>query len=182
MTDLNEAARPKARKLHGVTPAQRAKGRHLAAIHRLHLRDMAQLKALIDQIEHDRAVASTLADTLDTMVMADNLRRFGALCGRECNHLFFHHGAEEQQLFPAVETRAGAAFAPLIAKLRAEHEVIHALIEALRDGAQALIASPDDATYTALRDTFTRLHAGLKSHFHYEETELEEALGTFDIF
>ena len=179
--ELNEGARPRAPKLANVTSAQRQAGRTLAAIHRLHLRDMAQVKLLIDRIEEDRAAAPGLVAHLGDMGMNRNLQLFGTLCGRECNHLLFHHGAEEQQIFPAVESRAGSGFAALVAKLREEHLVVHALLEDLAQGAQALSDSPDDETYASLRDTFNRLHAVLRSHFHYEETELEEALGAFNL-
>jgi len=179
LSDLREAECPQAPKLPDVTERQRAQGRHLAAIHRLHLREIAQIRGLIERIDADRAAAPDLAAAVSGLSMRRNLATFGALCGRECHALFFHHDAEEYQLFPVVDRLPG--FAPLVAKLRQEHTVIHALIDALGAGAEALVASPDDHSYAALRDTFRRLAAALASHFHYEETELEEALGTLGI-
>lgn len=177
LSDLKEDERPSAPRIAGVTEAQRAQGRHLALIHEHHQAEMAQVRALMEAIETDRGAAGALSDAVGAMTMADNLRSFGTLCGRECQHLMFHHGAEEHDMFPAIERMGGNAFAAIVAKLRAEHEVVHALLEELRAGAQTLVATPDDAHYAALRDTFVRLEAVVKSHFRYEETELEEVLG-----
>lgn len=177
LRDLKEDERPNAPKLRGVTDAQRAQGGHLAAIHQYHLQEMAQVRALMDRIEADRSAAQTLSEAVGAMTMTGNLRAFGTLCGRECQQLMFHHRAEDGDMFPAVERMGGPAFVAIIAKLRAEHEVVHALLEELATGANALAATPDDATYAALCDTFVRLEAVVKSHFRYEETELEEILG-----
>lgn len=181
LADLKEDARPRAPKIEGVSDAQRAQGRHLAMIHAMHLRDVAQLRGLVDAIERDRGAAKELSEKVAGLDMTHNLQRFGVLCGRECNNLLFHHDAEEHHVFPALEARTDMGLGAVIAKLREEHEVIHTLLEELYAGASALITSPDDATYAALRDTFTQLEAALKSHFCYEETELEEALGVSNI-
>ena len=177
LTDLKEDQRPSAPPIAGVTDAQRAQGQHLAAIHQYHLREMAQVRALMEVIETNRSAAQALSEAVDTMTMTGNLRAFGTLCGRECQQLSFHHRAEDGDLFPAVERMGGTPFLALVAKLRAEHEVVHALVDELAAGARALIANPDDAHYAAVRDTFLRLEAVVKSHFRYEETELEEVLG-----
>ncbi len=112
--------------------------------------------------------------------MTENLRDFGALCGRECNNLLYHHGAEEQQIFPILEARADAGLRAVIDKLRQEHTVIHTLLEALGAQADAVMAAPGPDSYAALKDTFDKLETAIKSHFSYEETELEEALGVFN--
>ncbi|MCC0031057.1 MAG: hemerythrin domain-containing protein [Brucellaceae bacterium] len=177
LADLKENERPRAPKIEGLSEAQRALGRRLSMIHAMHLRDVAQLRALVDRIDQDRAAAGQLSEALEGLDMTRNLRTFGVLCGRECNNLLFHHGAEEHHVFPALEEQADAPLAAVLAKLRQEHEVIHALLEALHAGASAIYDSPDDATYAALRDTFGQLEATLKSHFGYEETELEDVLG-----
>ena len=177
LTDLREDERPRAPRIPGAGEADRARGRTLAAIHRLHLGDLAQLRALIDRIDREENAPSALADKLAGLEMSRNLRDFGALCGRECNTLLFHHGAEEGQVFPVLESAGSAGLRAVIAKLRAEHEVVHTLMLELDDRARAILQAPDDGRYAALRDTFTRLEAVIRSHFAYEETELEEALG-----
>ena len=177
LADLKENERPRAPKIEGLSEAQRELGRRLSMIHAMHLRDIAQLRVLVDRIDHDRAAVGQLSETLEGLDMTRNLRAFGVLCGRECNNLLFHHGAEEHHVFPALEERADAPLAAVLAKLRQEHEVIHALLEALHAGAGAIYDSPDDASYSSLRETFGQLEAALKSHFGYEETELEDVLG-----
>jgi len=181
ISDLREQDRPRAPKIPGATDAQRQQGRVLAMIHASYLENMAQLRGLVEHIDTDRTAAATLAETIDNLQMTRNLRTFGALCGRECHHLLFHHGAEEHHVFPALEARAEQGVRAVIAKLKEEHVVIHALLEALSGQANALMATPDPAAYAELKDTFGKLEAVLKSHFRYEETELEEALGFHSI-
>jgi iron-sulfur cluster repair protein YtfE (RIC family) len=180
MSDLNEQARPLAPAIPGATDAQRKRGRTLAMIHAMHLRDVAQVRALIKRIEFDRAAAGVLSETIARLEMTENLRDFGALCGRECNNLLYHHGAEEQQIFPILEARADAGLRAVIDKLRQEHTVIHTLLEALGAQADAVMAAPGPDSYAALKDTFDKLETAIRSHFSYEETELEEALGVFN--
>ncbi len=181
MSDLNEQARPLAPAIPGATDAQRKRGRTLAMFHAMHLRDMAQVRALVDRIEVDAAAAGVLSETIARLEMTENLRGFGALCGRQCNHLLYHHGAEEQQIFPLLEARADAGLRAVIDKLRQEHNVIHNLLEALGAQADAVMAAPGPDSYAALKDTFDKLETAIKSHFSYEETELEEALGVFNV-
>lgn len=178
---LNEDQRPRAPRLTGLSPAQRAQGRQLAVIHRHHLADVARLTRLVERIETERGAAASLAEAVEGLAMRRNLEVFGALCGQECLALTFHHDAEESHVFPAIAGMPG--FAPLIAKLRQEHRVVHALIAELGAGAAALTDRPEDAdAYAALKTTVARLDAVLRSHFHYEETELEDALGLLPLF
>ncbi|WP_424929008.1 hemerythrin domain-containing protein [Amaricoccus tamworthensis] len=181
LSALKVHARPRAPKIPGATDAQREQGRSLAMIHAMHLSDMAMIRQMVERIEHDRSAAKDLAEAVPELAMTRNLRNFGALCGRECNNLLFHHGAEEHHMFPALEELGDTGLRAVIAKLREEHEVIHALLEDLGTGAMAVMQSPDPSTYAALRDTFEMLDAAIRSHFGYEETELQEALGVFQV-
>lgn len=177
VSDLREAARPHAPRIEGVTEEQRRRGRHLALIHGFHLRDIARIRAFVAHIDSDPEAAGKLAAAVDDMEMTRNLRAFGAVCGQECGSLLFHHGAEEQQVFPLLDRVGGEGLRAVVRKLREEHEVVHALLDELAAGARAIEAAPGPETYAALRDCFGRLEAVLRSHFGYEETELEEALG-----
>ena len=181
LADLKENERPHAPRIEGLSEAQRALGRRLAMIHAMHLREIGQMRALVERIDRDRAAAAQLSDAVEELDMTRNLRNVGVLCGRECNSLLFHHGAEEHHVFPALEAQAEAPLAAVLAKLRQEHEVIHTLLEELHTGARAVYETPDDANYSALRGTFDMLEAALKSHFGYEETELEDVLGVTGI-
>lgn len=182
---LNEAARPAAPRIEGATEAHRRQGGRLALIHAMYLREMAQTRQLVDQIEAAETAAAArdgaraLAARLDEMPMLRNLRLFGALCGQHCAHVMAHHDIEEAHMFPHLDRAAGAGFAPVLAKLRAEHEVIHARLEALALAVQEMMQAPGAAAYGPLKAAFEALYTDMQSHFGYEETELREALGVY---
>ncbi|KAA2312961.1 hemerythrin domain-containing protein [Pseudooceanicola sediminis] len=178
--DLDEAGRPHAPPIPGATDLHRRQGRHLAAIHRMHLRDIAEISGLVARIDSDTSAPGQLVDKVQALAVTRNIRTFGTLCGGECNRLLFHHDAEEQHVFPILEQRGSDGLRAVVAKLRQEHEVIHTLLEQLAIGARRVLSEPDASAYGDLRATFTALETALRSHFHYEETELEEALGVHD--
>ena len=179
--ELNERARPKAPAMPEATDAHRAVGRQLRMIHDAHRRELAAIRAIVDRIEADGlgrdGTGDDLAGAIDGMGMARDLRLFGALCGRECQHLQFHHDIEEGHTFPIMEARGGEGLRAVIAKLREEHHVVHALIGALAERGEAFLRGPDARRLAALREVLDRLDAVVASHFGYEEAELEEALG-----
>lgn len=177
--DLDEAHRPTAPRLPDVSDAQRRNGRRLAAIHRMHLQDMARIAMVIARIRAGDDPPDQLLQVILAAEMAQNYRAFGTLCGQECRILTAHHDAEETGLFPKLEAKAPEGIRAVVAKLRAEHKVVHARLEELTEAAEALIADPSDANFTTASDAFTRLEAIVRSHFRYEEEELEEAIGVF---
>ena len=178
---LNESSRPMAPKILGATDAQRQRGGRLAAIHAIHLSDMARVRALSLRIDNDAAARILLAQAVDDLAMFNNIKTFGAMCGRECTNLLFHHQGEEQQIFPALAAHAGTGFRGVLAKLKAEHLVIHEMISDLSDQAGQVMTLPSPKSYAALREALSRLDAALKSHFGYEKTELKEVLGVLHI-
>ncbi|RPE66222.1 hemerythrin HHE cation binding domain-containing protein [Pacificibacter maritimus] len=178
MTALDEGARPKAPVLSNDDQARQS-GKRLAAIHRMHLRDIVTAKALLLQIEQTGAGAAELAQAIPKMSMTQNYQRFGNLCGRECMVLNMHHNLEEQEMFPRLEQQGVAALSAVVAKLRTEHQVVHALIERLYEAAVDLVDNPSTTRFETARLIFEQLEAVVRSHFKYEETELEEALGLF---
>ncbi len=171
--------RPSAPRLEGVTRAQRKAGQHLAAIHRHYLMDLARLTMVLERIRAGDDPPERLEQVILSLEMSENYRAFGNLCGQQCQVLTMHHNIEESHMFPTVESRAGSGFAALVDRLRAEHKVVHELIERLYGAAVDLTKAPSDQTFEAAADTFEALLAAVKSHFRYEETELEEALGVF---
>lgn len=179
LSALDEAGRPEAPSLDGVDPNARQNGRRLAAIHRLHLRDIVQVRGLLNQIEQTGQGAGALADAIPKMSMAENYRTFGNLCGRECMVLNMHHNIEEQDMFPRLENAGNTGITAVVAKLREEHRVVHALIERLYEVAVTLVDAPSREAYAEVKSVFEQLEAVVRSHFKYEETELEEALGVF---
>ena len=82
--NLNEAARPKAPAVPEATDLHRKQGRQLAAIHRYYLMEMAQIGAVLARIEARDAPPAHLKRIVLSLEMAENLRGFGSLCGREC--------------------------------------------------------------------------------------------------
>lgn len=188
MSDISDAplealsvefgTRPKAPKLANVTDMQRRKGRQLAAIHRHYLQDMARLSTVIDRIEAGDAPPAHLAQIVLASDMSQNFAAFGNLCGQSCQMLAMHHNIEQHHMFPEIEDKA-PAFAALIARLRAEHEVVHELLNRLAACSQRLTQSPDAEGFAETRATFAALLRAIQSHFGYEERELEWAIGVY---
>lgn len=172
--------RPEPPVIEGLTPLQELDGRGLAAIHRLYLRDLGGIEALMGDIRAGRKAPEALAPAVRGLPMAQNLRTFGTACGQACAALTNHHLIEDRWLFPAV---AGAAegHGPLIARLLAEHEVLAEGIEALAEAAEALARSPEPAGFEACAERYARLMAVVRSHFRYEETRLAPAMGAHGI-
>ena len=175
---LREEGRPSAPAIPEATDAHRRMGGRLRLIHDAHRQELRDLRALLDRIEADEAPADATPAAVAGMGMSRNLALFGALCGRECQHLQFHHDIEEGHTFPIVEHRGGDGVRAVIAKLREEHEVVHALIAALAERSTAL--ARDRSQLPAVRETLDRIEEVVRSHFAYEEGELEEALGVYN--
>jgi iron-sulfur cluster repair protein YtfE (RIC family) len=109
--------------------------------------------------------------------MSQNYRLFGNICGQECRMLQFHHDAEEQHMFPALEANGTEDIRCMVAKLREEHLVVHELLDRLQEAAQALISAPTEGAFSTTTEVFDKLKAVVRSHFGYEETGLKDALG-----
>ena len=62
-----------------------------------------------------------------------------------------------------------------------EHLIIHQLLEALEASAVNAIQQPGGETFSDLKTAFLALERFVRSHFGYEQEELEEALGYYDI-
>lgn len=171
--------RPAAPKLDTVTPQQHAAGQHLAMIHSHYLQDLARIAMVIDRIEAGDTPPAHLAQIVLASEMSQNFAAFGTLCGQGCRMLMMHHDIEEAHMFPAVDAKAPASFAPIVARLREEHHVIHELLNRLGEAAQTLATRPDPAGFATTRDIYHALLAAIESHFGYEEASLEEAIGVY---
>ncbi|NIZ09777.1 hypothetical protein HCZ97_10065 [Pseudooceanicola sp. HF7] len=176
---LDEAARPKAPKVPAATDMHRRQGRQLAAIHRHYLMEMAQIGAVLARIEAGDAPPEHLKQIILSLDMAENLRAFGNLCGRECRALKIHHDIEGFDMFPRIEAAGEGMFREVVAKLLSEHEVVHELIIRLSRAADALMADPQEANFAHAAATYRKLEEVVRSHFGYEETELVEAIGYY---
>lgn len=177
--NLNEAARLKAPTVLEASNRHRKQGQQLAAIHRYYLIEMARIGAILARIEARDAPPEHLKRIVLSLDMSENLREFGTLCGRECQVLKFHHDIENANMFPRIEAAGGGRFREIVAKLKAEHEVVHELIIRLNRAADELAENPSEAKFTHAAVTFRKLEEVVRSHFGYEETELAEAIGYY---
>ena len=166
----------------GVVPAhQRQPGKHLAAIHRHYLMEMGRIAQVLRRIEAGDAPPAELKSIVLNAEMTQNFRAFGTICGQECRVLTMHHDIEEQSIFPQLHASGSDAVRAIVDRLRAEHLVVHEVLERLAAVAHDLAARPDAAQFAEAGAIFDKLWVVVKSHFHYEETTLEEALGHYGV-
>ncbi|WP_265500336.1 hemerythrin domain-containing protein [Paracoccus beibuensis] len=175
------AARPRPGPWPGAGRAERAHGRRLAAIHDMYRAELAAVAGLMQSIEQGDAAPQTLAPAVAGTDLARNVRQFGTACGRDCALLMNHHDIEETWMFPPLEERGGDLLAPVMARLRAEHRVIHDLIEELHAAAENLVSQPRQKAFADCAARFAALDRAVRSHFGYEETVLEEPLGALRV-
>lgn len=171
--------RPSMPALDNVTQAENRAGLHLAAIHRMHLRDMQRLEHILGQVEQGAVAPAVFAREVSNVDLTQNMRMFGTMCGRECQVLTFHHDAEEQMVFPQLEQQNIQALTRVVERLKQEHLIVHELITRLETTSQELVQNPGEQNLAKTKATFEQLHNVVISHFGYEETELREALGRF---
>ena len=174
---LDEETRPKAPKIEGVTPIQEMQGRRLAMIHAMHLRDLSEVRRIMDLIEAGEQKLAELNSAVSNMKMIESYRLFGNLCGRECQVLNFHHTIEDQNIFPALRRKGSEGLRKVVDRLAEEHGIIHQLLEELQARAVEAIQQPGSKSFAELKATFVMLDRIVRSHFRYEETELQQALG-----
>jgi len=87
-------------------------------------------------------------------------------CLTLCAGLHFHHTAEDAGFFPMVAGR-GPELAPVIDRLRSEHEQIAVLLERLQE-----IVGTDSADASLVLPEVDRLIDQLERHLTYEEEQL----------
>jgi iron-sulfur cluster repair protein YtfE (RIC family) len=175
ITLLDDSNRPKAPRLENLTPPQRRQGQRLSLYHNYHRQQLRQVESAMVQID------DTLLTKISELDMRHNFKVFGNMCGQECQMLSGHHGIEDQAMFPVLHQVGSSGLKKVVERLMAEHLVVHELIEELESLAHHAIQSPTPENYAKLRSTFTELNTSVQSHFGYEETELEDALGVIDL-
>ncbi len=178
---FDESQRPKAPAIRGATEEHRSAGRKLAMIHNMHLSALDETKAMIDRIQHGENAAENLAAHVTSLQLWENYRKFGNLCGRECQYLDFHHRSEDTEIFPAIAQSGSDGLRRVIARLTQEHSVIHQLLETLAMNVADLWSDPNAANFALTRETFEVLDRAIRSHFGYEQTELQEAIGYYNV-
>ncbi|MDE9451331.1 hemerythrin domain-containing protein [Aliiroseovarius sp. Z3] len=173
--------RPTMPALPEATDQDRRMGRRLAAIHRMHLNDVGRIGIVLDRIEAGEASGKDLSDAVTQAEFAQNVRQFGSLCGRECMVLNGHHDIEEYSLFPQLAGRGNDALRAVVKRLMEEHKVVHELLVRLERASMALMFDVDAEKFNEARAVFRQLETVVHSHFGYEETQLEEAIGVLGV-
>lgn len=177
---LDDATRPRAPRLEGLTEAQREGGRHLKMIHD-HLRDNMQvLRRLMAQAAQGEVSAAEVTAETGDLAMVANFRRFGTLCGQHCQFVHGHHSLEDRFVFPALAAQS-EAFRKVAERLQAEHVVVHELLLRLIAALEALADEPTRDRFEATRTVYDALEQVLLSHLGYEEEEIGDAIGYFGV-
>ena len=180
ITLLDDATRPKAPKIEGITPEQRQWGQRLALFHEFHLEEINRVRRVMEHVAAGEESIASLREAISSLQMTANYRLFGNLCGRECQMLTLHHMIEDEHVFPALG-RGSDGLRAVVARLREEHVVIHQLLLALEERAVKAVEDPGAKTFAELKAAFLALERVVRSHFGYEQEELEEALGHFEV-
>nr|WP_223168139.1 hemerythrin domain-containing protein [Nonomuraea sp. SYSU D8015] len=156
------------------TPREVANGRHLIDVHD-HLRaELAQLRDLIDQVAAGALDAAAARSHINTMTMRQNNWTVGAYCESYCRLVTMHHSGEDAMIFPRLR-RAEPALAPVLDRLKEEHQAIHKILERIDRALVAFVGDPA-GRLGDLRSAVDLLTDSLLSHLSYEERELVEPL------
>ena len=178
---LDDATRPTVPKLEGLTRSQKAAGAHLKEVHD-HLRDnMQTIRTLIERAAQGLITERDVAEETASLAMVANFRRFGNLCGQYCNLVNTHHSLEDAHLFPLL-AGLSEGYRLVADRLQAEHVVVHSLLERQIDTLNALVRDPGADTFAEARTVFESLERVLLSHLGYEEEQIGDALGYYDLF
>lgn len=178
---LDENSRPKAPPIPGATPTHRKAGKKLAMIHDMHIAALDETREMMEKVAAGEALLGDLANQISSMELANNYRQFGNLCGRECQFLDFHHTSEDTEIFPIIEENGSAGLKRVIERLAEEHLVVARLLENLAHNVIEMRDQPGPETFASTKKTFELLYKVVRSHFQYEQTELEEAIGFYAI-
>jgi predicted glycoside hydrolase/deacetylase ChbG (UPF0249 family) len=180
MKFLDDATRPAVPKLEGLTEEQREPGQHLRMIHDHLRRNMVTLGQLIKRASRGAVTHEQVAEETGNLAMVANYRRFGNLCGQHCQIVNTHHSIEDYAIFPGL-AQQGPAFKAIADRLRAEHVVVHELLERLVDALNTLIDEPTAQRFEETKTIYLALERVLLSHLGYEEDAIGDALGYFGI-
>ena len=177
---LDDNTRPKADQLEITSDRQRDGGRHLKMIHD-HFRDhMNLLRKVLDKVELGEATPEELRDQTEALPMLNNYRRFGNLCGQHCRIIEMHHTIEDQALFPILKQKNNS-LKLVVDRLIAEHEIVHELLVRLVDASNLLVRDPVPDNFASARELYESFEGVLLSHLGYEEEEIGDAIGFYDI-
>ena len=181
ITLLDDTTRPRAPALKGAQENHKIPGRRLKAIHRHHVQQMTEVRRVMDLLSEGAVAPEKLREAFNGLDLHQSMRLFGNLCGQECDMLKGHHDIESHYLFPPLHSRGNDGIRKVVERLMAEHKVIHHLLEEFETKIADLARMPDGVRFAAVKHTYQTLERIVLSHFKYEETELETAIGFYEI-
>lgn len=177
---LDDRTRPTAPPIAGMTAAQKAAGEHLREVHD-HIRgNIKTIRTLIERAAAGVVSAEEVAAETASLQMVANFRRFGNLCGQYCQLVNTHHSLEDAYLFPNVAAISDG-YRKVAERLGAEHVVVHELLERQIAALNALARDPGAETFAEAREIFETLERVLLSHLGYEEEQIGDALGYYNL-
>ena len=170
----DDSRRPHAPSPVGLTPADRARGRHLAAIHDMYRSHLAQVRIVLDRVQAQALELGAARAAVHAMGLRATYEQLGSFCGQACSMVEVHHTFEDVRMYPALRD-ADPGLGPVLDRLTEEHHVVHAVLVALDAELVTLVDQPD--RLGRVRELFEHLETLLLSHFRYEEDELCDPLG-----
>jgi len=154
---------------------------HLVAIHD-HLRgELDRVRDLIGQVRRGLLTVGEARAAVNELTLRQNNWTLGAYCQSYCGFVNGHHGLEDASVFPHLR-RAEPDAAPVLDRLQAEHEVIHALLDGVDRSLVALVRDSDAAALDHVEQAVESLAERLLSHLTYEERELRGPLARHGFF
>lgn len=174
---FDEVDRPRPDPL-DVSPAQRARGEHLVAIHDMYRANLAQVRTVLDKIADGTLEVGEARAAVHTTGLRATYEQLGSFCGQMCSMVQVHHTIEDAHLYPPLR-QADDSLGAVLDRLVEEHRVIHAVLVDLDAMIVAMIDDPEQLP--GVHTLFERLEALLLSHFVYEEETLVDALGYYEI-
>jgi hypothetical protein len=159
------------------TDSGREYARDLVAVHD-HLRgELAQLRDLIAQVAAGNVDPPAARSEISKLTMRQNQWTVGAYCESYCRLVGLHHTLEDTSMFPGL-SRMDSRLAPVVGRLRSEHEAIAGVLSRVDAALVAMVTDPS-AGMPALRAATDLLTDALLSHLSYEEHQLLAPLARF---
>jgi hypothetical protein len=177
---LDEATRPRAprRTDEPVSPAGAQGQRTLVAIHG-HLRDeLDRVVTAVEAVAAGELSAGEARAVVHDSTMARNYRLTGSFCAQYCRFVEAHHSIEDAYLFPSLAV-GDPELRPVLERLSAEHEVIHAVLVRIDELLVAMLGEGGGAA--AVGERVRALREALTSHLDYEEEELLGPIGRLQL-
>jgi hypothetical protein len=153
-------------------------GTALVEIHD-HLRsELAQVVDLVGQVADGALDVAAARSAVSRLTIRQNAWSVGAYCASYCRVVTVHHTIEDGRMFPGLREQ-DERLGPVLDRLAAEHQVIHAQLEAVDRALVALVTDP--TALTPLTLALDRLSDRLRSHLRYEEEQLVGPLNRYGI-